>query len=112
MCGTIPTSTTQERHMPRFNIQQCWENASASTTVYRIPAETRGEAINMRQECNKFRRKVAHDIYGEYHQQHYYYDLTVTVEELDHRWYLAFWKKRTIELPPPAIESDDAELQQ
>lgn len=78
--------------------EQCWTNAYASPSEYRVPATTQGQAVSFRAQCHRWRRKIAESVLGDRYEDYPLYDLEVTIEGPP--YFVVFRKRARIVLPP------------
>lgn len=84
-------------------IRQCWANAYNSDADYRVEVASRNQAISMRSQCHKWRRRQAEQLFGKSGrpiEDYYFYDLTISIEEENGKWFVCFSRHNKIILPP------------
>src|SRR5258708_34975340 len=62
------------------DVKQCWANAYASLAAYRVPVESLKEAIALRAQCHRLRKKEADVLYPARPDDYFLDELEIVLE--------------------------------
>lgn len=79
---------------------QCWDNAYTSKSPYKVAVDSKNKAVGFRAQCHRYRRKIAEEMYGPGYEEHYLYELEVTIEDGRDGPLVVFQRRARVILPP------------